>query len=451
QAQSERRMAELGQWHRMLSEPSLALVDGALDAGRDIAGTARHVTLELSAALTGALLTKVTAAFHGGINDVVLSGLVLAVSAWGRRRGRSGGTAVLVDLEGHGREEMFADVDLSRTVGWFTSLYPVRLDPGGIDLDEALAGGPALGRVVKSIKEQLRALADNGVGYGLLRYLNAQTGGQLSGYAGPQLGFNYLGRFAAGAQEDWGLAAEAAALGGGGDAGMPLPHALEVNALTLDGAEGARLRASWSWAPALLEEAAVRERARGWFAVLGALVGHVAQPGAGGRTPSDLPLVSLPQAEIEWLESRYPQIEEILPLSPLQEGLLFHARFDAQGPDVYTAQLVLGLDGPLQSDALRAATQALVQRHASLRAAFRHENLSRPVQIIVPAARVPWRSIDLSQLDEAAREQRLAQILAEDRAERFDFASAPLLRFSLVRLDADRHRLVLTNYHILMD
>src|SRR5262249_11828096 len=130
------------------------------------------------------------------------------------------------------------------------------------------------------------------------------------------------------------------------------------------------------------------------------------------------PLVSLPPAEIEWLERHYPQIEEILPLSPLQEGLLFHSLFDVQGPDIYTMQLAFVVEGALQSDALRAALQVLVQRHASLRAAFRHENLSRPVQIIVPAVQVPWRNIDLSQLDDAAREERWKQLLIEDRAER---------------------------------
>ena len=305
EAQTAARVAELEQWRRMLSERSFAVVAGSLDRERDVGGTARAVTLELSPVVTEALLTRVAAAFHGGINEILLSALVIAVAEWGRRQGRAGGPAVLLDLEGHGREEIFADVDLSRTVGWFTSLYPVRLDPGAIDFEEALAGGPALGRVVKTIKEQLRALKDNGLGYGLLRYLNAQTASQLAGYAAPQLGFNYLGRFAAGAAEDWGIAAEADALGGGGDAGMRLPHAVEVNALTLDGAEGARLRATWGWAPALLDEAAVRDLARGWFAVLTALVRHVAQPGAGGRTPSDLPLVELSQAEIERLERTY--------------------------------------------------------------------------------------------------------------------------------------------------
>src|SRR5580704_10319635 len=145
------------------------------------------------------------------------------------------------------------------------------------------------------------------------------------------------------------------------------------------------------------------------------------------------------------------RIEDVLPLSPLQEGLLFHALFDAQGPDIYTMQIGFALDGPLQSDALQAAVDALVQHHASLRAAFRHDNLSRPVQIIVPTVRVPWRSIDLSLLDEADREQRLTQILAEDCGERFDLAAPPLVRFSLIRLGAERHRLLFTNHHILMD
>ena len=178
---------------------------------------------------------------------------------------------------------------------------------------------------------------------------------------------------------------------------------------------------------------------------------HVAQPEAGGRTPSDLPLLALSQAEIERLEQRYPRIEDILPLSPLQEGLLFHALYDAQAPDVYTVQLVLSLQGPLDGAALQAAVQALIDRHASLRAGFQHENLSRPVQIIVPHLAAPCHRIDLSLLDAAEREQRLAGILREDRAERFDLASPPLIRFTLIRLSADEHRLVLTNHHILMD
>ena len=451
EAQDAKRVGELSFWTEMLSEPSLSLVEGALDPDRDTGGTARHLTLTLPAALTGALLTRLPAAFHGGINDVLLTGLVVAIADWCRHRGRgasqSSNQAVLLELEGHGREDIFGDVELSHTVGWFTSLFPVRLDPGALDLDEAMAGGPALGRALKTIKEQLRAPPDNGLGYGLLRYLNPETASQLADLAAPQLGFNYLGRFAA-AAADWGAASEGVRLGGGD---LPLAHALEVNALTLDDVEGSKLTATWTWAPALVSEAEVRDLAERWFRALEALVRHASAPGAGGRSPSDLRLVALTQGEIERLESQYPQIEDILPLSPLQEGLLFHALYDTQAPDVYTVQLDLGLEGPLDGTALQAAAQALVQRHASLRASFRHAGLSRPVQIIVPRVTVPWRSIDLSLLDDAGRAERLAHVLAEERAERFDLGAAPLLRFTLIRLSADRHRLVLTNHHILMD
>ena len=233
---------------------------------------------------------------------------------------------------------------------------------------------------------------------------------------------------------DWGVAGEQVRLGGG-DPAMPLPHALDVNAVTFDEPEGPKLTVTWSWAPALLSEAEVRDLAERWFAALAALVRHAGAPGAGGRSPSDLPLLTLSQGEIEGLEQRYPAIEDILPLAPLQEGLLFHALYDVRAPDVYTVQLVLGLDGPLESARLQAAVQALVARHASLRAGFVHEGLSGgPVQVIVPRAEVPWRSLDLSGLDEAQRSERLQRILADDRAERFDPARAPLIRVTLIRL-----------------
>src|SRR5919109_788704 len=450
-AQTASCVEELSFWTGMLSQPSLLLVDGSLDAGRDVMGTAGRLTLRLPAALTEGLLRRVAAAFHAGINHVLLTALALAIAQWCRRRGRGSSAAVLIDVEGHGREEVFADVDLSRTVGWFTSLFPVRLDAGSIDVEDALGGGAALGRALKEIKEQLRAVPHNGLGYGLLRYLNAQMGSQLAGFATPQIGFNYLGRFAAAAAGDWARAPEAAGIGGGGDAGMALAHAIEVNALTLDEAQGAQLVAHWSWAPALVTEPEVRDLAQGWFAALEALVRHAEQPGAGGRSPSDLPLVSLSQAEIERLERDYPQLEDVLPLSPLQEGLLFHALYDAQAADVYTVQLELGLEGALDSEALEAALAGLLARHASLRAVFVHEGVSRPVQIIVPRAEARWRRLDLSLLDEARREERLASVLAQDRAERFEVGCAPLLRCSLIRLAAGQQRVGGPPPHLLMD
>ncbi|WP_275413248.1 condensation domain-containing protein, partial [Rugosimonospora africana] len=168
------------------------------------------MSVVLPAETTNALLTSVPAVFHAGVNDVLLAGLALAVARWRRERGGHG-DEVLVDVEGHGRQEGLVDgADLSRTVGWFTSLFPVRLNAGTLSWEEVCAGSPGVGGVVKRVKEDLRQIPDNGVGYGLLRYLNPDTAQVLADFPTPQIGFNYLGRVNVAGVEDW-------AMGGGVD------------------------------------------------------------------------------------------------------------------------------------------------------------------------------------------------------------------------------------------
>jgi amino acid adenylation domain-containing protein/non-ribosomal peptide synthase protein (TIGR01720 family) len=311
EAQDLKRAKELPFWIEMMREPAPLISMGMLDPGRDTSGEAQHFTMKLPSDITGPLLTTVPAAFHGSINDALLTALVIGVAGWRRVQGQVGSNALLIDLEGHGREEIFNDINLSRTIGWFTSLFPVRLDPGELDLEEAIGGGLAIGRALKLVKEQLRRLPDGGLGYGLLRYLNPETRTVLAELEKPQIGFNYLGRMTTPEGEDWGIAPESEALNARGDQEMPLAHCLEVNALTVDRSGGPELRATWSWAPRLLREQDVRDLAERWFQALAALVRHVADAEAGGRTPSDLPLVSLTQAEIERLEREHQQWAQV--------------------------------------------------------------------------------------------------------------------------------------------
>ncbi|MDN3356472.1 non-ribosomal peptide synthetase, partial [Actinomadura sp. DC4] len=141
---------------------------------------------------------------------------------------------------------------------------------------------------------------------------------------------------------------------------------------------------------------------------------------------------------------------EVWPLSPLQEGLLFHALYDEQGPDVYAGQHVLDLDGTLDAAALRAAGQAMLDRHANLRAGFRQvAGMDRPVQVIPARVALPWREADASSAEDPAAEA--ARIAGGELEKRFDPAVPPLIRFLLIRLGPDLHRLVITNHHILMD
>ncbi|MCD0448729.1 amino acid adenylation domain-containing protein [Actinocorallia sp. API 0066] len=311
EASEPRRAAELGFWSEVVHTPDPALGSRPLDPARDTFATAGHLTVTLRAEVTEPILSTVPAVFHGRVNDVLLTGLALAVAEWRERRGKGGGSAVLVDLEGHGREEIVPGVDLSRTSGWFTSIHPVRLDAGRQAWAEVRAAGPEVGTALKRVKEQLREAPDNGVGYGLLRYLNAETGAALADAKAPQLAFNYLGRSAGGADTDWSPAPAAlsAALGGGHDTSLALPHALEVNCHTEDSAAGPRLSATWSWASGLLTEAEVAELADLWFAALEALAGHAAADGAGGFTPSDIELVAVSQDELDEFAAEFEDFD----------------------------------------------------------------------------------------------------------------------------------------------
>ncbi|MFF4169351.1 amino acid adenylation domain-containing protein [Streptomyces sp. NPDC001744] len=320
QAREGTRAAELPLWERTLRASGPPLGHRLLDPARDTAGRTRTLTTRPAGSRTEALLTTAPAAFHAGVDDVLLAALALAVrSWWAGHAGRAGaapdpdGTGVLIDLESHGREQITEDLDLSRTVGWFTSLYPVLLDPGPLDpRDPARFDAGLVDRAVKRVKEQLRAVPDHGIGYGVLRRLASDTRARLEGAAEPRIGFNYLGRYAVadpadgpdGGGGDWEVL-----LDGGGpaaqDPDMPVHHVLDINAHTEDGPGGPRLVTRWTWPAGLLAETDVTALADAFDRALRAIAEHAGRPDTGGWTPSDLPLVSLDQSQLDRLQNKW--------------------------------------------------------------------------------------------------------------------------------------------------
>ncbi|MDQ0791844.1 non-ribosomal peptide synthetase [Streptomyces sp. B1I3] len=146
------------------------------------------------------------------------------------------------------------------------------------------------------------------------------------------------------------------------------------------------------------------------------------------------------------------KLEDVLPLTPLQAGMLFHALYDSRAVDVYTAQFVLDLEGPVSVPALHAAVGGLLRRHANLRVGFLHEDLDEPVQAVAAEVPVPLEELDLTGPDgTGTAQERLTAFLAADRTRRFDLDAPPLMRFTLVRTAPERHRLVMTSHHILLD
>ncbi|WP_051854800.1 non-ribosomal peptide synthetase [Streptomyces sp. NRRL B-1347] len=458
------RAAELELWRGIVTGPDPVLGARRLDPAVDTVATQSKVRVRLPVHVTETLLTTLPAAFRGGVNDGLLTALAMAVAKWRSARGVSEPSA-LVRLEGHGREEAAAPgADLSRTVGWFTSFFPVRLDVSGADLEEAFAGGPAAGALVKAVKEQLLALPDKGIGYGLLRYLNPETAAVLEPHPVGQIGFNYLGRFSPDADmpaELRGLGftqapgvAELAELDAGQDPAMPAPAELDINAHVTDAPTGPVLAALFTAPRGVLPAADVRELADLWCRALEGLARHAEQPDAGGPTPSDVPLVTVGQADIDAWRERYPGLTDVWPLSPLQKGLLFHstmARESGADFDAYICQYALHLSGPVDAERLRAAAQALLDRHPALHTAFVPGPSGDLVQLVVGGVDLPWTRRDLGGLDEAAQRDAVEEFLAHDLTVLFDPAAPPMLRVALLTLAPDRHELVLTAHHVLLD
>lgn len=453
EALSEEREAELPYWRDLLESPNPPLGARAFDPAVDVWSTVDTVRVQLPADVTEAVLTTLPAAFKGTGADVLLAALALAVDRW-----RAAGGSTLVRLEGHGREEeAVPGADLSRTVGWFTSMYPARVDVRGVDLADVLAGGPAAGRAVKLVKEQLREVPDKGLGYGLLRHLNPETAEQLAEYAAPQIGFNYLGRISDSdvpehlRNDGWVPASWSAELIAEPDPDLPALSALEVNSVATDTADGTRLQAAFMFPTGVLSRERTAELAELWVQVLHGMAAHAARPGTGGLTPSDAPLVTVKQADIEGWEKSYGRLSEVWPQAPGQSGIQFQAALADGTFDVYHMQFVLHLSGEVDPERVRAAGQALLERYPNLRSAFVTTADGEPVQVVADHVELPWRHLDVSGLDEAGQDAALDRALADDRADQLDPARPPLLRLALLSCGPRQAKLILTAHHTLFD
>ncbi len=398
-------------------------------SGANTATVEETLTVGLDAEETRRLLQDVPEVYRTRVNDVLLCALGRVLARW------TGRDRVAVTLEGHGREELFDDVDLARTVGWFTTMYPVALEvPRDADTGGAL----------KAVKESLRALPRGGLGYGALRHLRSTGASPLPEL--PQIGFNYLGR------QDWNhapgrlLHAPFGPLTGGMDPSARRPHLLDVLGQVSEG----RLGFTWAYSREVHRRETVARLAAELTDELRVIIRHCAEPGAGGRTPSDFPLAALDQAAVDRLAGTGREVAEICPLTPTQTGMVVHG-LDEAGSGLYVEQLTFVLDGARDLRLLAAAWQHVVDRTPVLRIAVVLHNVPVPLQVVHRQATLPVTEHDWSALSAQQREAELELLLTEQRGRPLDLARAPLLRLDLVRLGPDAVRVVWTFHHVLLD
>ncbi|WP_085690367.1 MULTISPECIES: non-ribosomal peptide synthetase [unclassified Pseudomonas] len=420
---------ELAYWQACLSDVSTDLPCKRLDAGQQNR-LAQTVQTRLNANLTRQLLQEAPAAYRTQVNDLLLTALARVIGRW------SGHASTLIQLEGHGREELFDGVDLTRTLGWFTSLFPVRLTPA-----------EGAGDSIKQIKEQLRSIPNKGIGFGALRHLgDADAQSSLKALPTPRITFNYLGQFDGSFEADDGALFAPTPENAGLDQS---PDAPLGNWLTLNGqVYGGELRVGWTFSSERFDSSTIERLAQDYADELAALIGHCLTPGSEGLTPSDFPLAGVTQAQLDTLTIPAREVQDLYPLSPMQQGMLFHSLYEQQAGD-YINQMCVAVDG-LQVERFRDAWQAALDAHDVLRSGFVWEGeFTRPLQVVhkdlpVPFTVLDWR--ERSDLDQALSELEQAQ-----RVQGFDLHSAPLLRLVVVQVAAARYHLIYTSHHILMD
>jgi amino acid adenylation domain-containing protein/non-ribosomal peptide synthase protein (TIGR01720 family) len=421
--QSPALNSELAYWQSALQPMALPCMN---PRGENSVGTAERIALRLNAEETRQLLQLAPAAYRTQINDLLLAALAQTLCGW------SGSAHALIELEGHGREDLFDDIDLSRTVGWFTSRFPVCLTP---------SQGPAA--TIKAVKEQLRAIPHKGIGHGLLKYLgDTASRAALDALPQPQVSFNYLGQF----DQAQGEGVFKLAAGGTGENRAAVnrrSHWLDIVGQVSDG----ELVLTWIYSPDVLDRAGIEAAARDYIANLRGLITHCLSA-EGGATPSDFPLADITQAELDSLP--VAAIEDIYPLAPMQQGMLFHSLY-APDNDVYVNQLHCTLSGVLDVDAFRTAWDAAIADHAILRTSFLLEREGDALQIVWREAMLPFIVLDWRHLAPSQHAERLAEFLAQDRARSFVLEQVPLTQIALIVRHDGATEFVWTKHHLLLD
>jgi amino acid adenylation domain-containing protein/FkbH-like protein/non-ribosomal peptide synthase protein (TIGR01720 family) len=427
-AKAEACVRSLDQW-RTLSDSHACSLPRDHAGGENLEGTAREVCVSLDAVDTQALLQRVPAVYRTQINDALLTALGQALARWTSRE------SFLVELEGHGREDLFEGVDLSRTVGWFTTIFPFRLEVAALDPGEALV----------ATKEQLRQVPDRGLSYGLLRYLgNQECRKVLSAQPQPELIFNYLGQFdhVVAGSSLFRFAPESP-----GPWHSPCArrrHALEVMTLVRDG----RLEARFIFSEALHRAETIEHLANAFVDSLRCLISRCSASESPHFTPSDFAMARVDEAELGRLVRAHPGLEDLYPLSPMQR--LFYSMHEPSST-VGLEEWRFEIRGPLHSGHFRRAWELLLERHTILRTAFTTAASPEPLQLVEQTVDLPWREEDLRGQAHEEQEARVQALAEQERSRGFELAEAPLLRLILVRRGDDRYDLLWLTHHLYID
>jgi amino acid adenylation domain-containing protein/non-ribosomal peptide synthase protein (TIGR01720 family) len=392
-------------------------------SSKNLEQDAKHISFKLPVQDTKLLLTQSYQAYRARVTELLLAALVRSYHAW------SGNDAVTIDLEGHGREESFGvGTDLSRTVGWFTSIYPVRFEMNGEDWDF----------LVPKVQDLLSHVPKQGISYGLLKHMN-----KLESTVSSPISFNYLGQFQDDPTSIWD-SSTSEGIGRLVDPTMCRPYALDIWSVIQD----QQLEVKFIYDPIQFSKVQITSWITLYQQQLNLLIQHCAKKEPQPML-ADFPLAKLSKEELLHVPSLL-EVKNIYPLSPLQEGMLFHSLYEANEP-AYVIQMTMNLIGQLDVRLFTEAWNQLVERHPQLSISLWWKGVKIPHQIAWKQIDIPIHQENWTRFNQKDQDQLLANYLAEDSKKAFDLDKPPLMRLGLFSIKDNEHQVVWSYHHAILD
>ncbi|MCP4153294.1 MAG: amino acid adenylation domain-containing protein, partial [bacterium] len=411
-----------------------------------------NVTVSFTKEKTEALLKDVNHAYNTEINDILLTALGMAVSRW------TGESRVLINLEGHGREILFDNVDINRTVGWFTSKYPVILtmpESTHDSKDETQSQAANLSLAIRQTKENLRNIPNKGIGFGIVEYLapvkqepKLQMG---VGVSHPEIIFNYLGQF--GQDTEDGLFSMSGL--SSGDTLSPdseMTAKLSINGMIVDG----RLSFDFTFSKTQYRKETILKLAAGFEKSLSALIEHCRDTKETTLTPGDYWPGILTISQLQKIENtimpgeQKTDIEKVYPLTPMQEGMLFHYIYN-ENSSIYFEQFQLNIRGPLDRTAIDKSLRILTQKYDVLRTNFVWQGVERPIQVVRKSKNIDLYFENIAPMEEEEKHLFSKEFARKDRQKGFDLSRDNLLRVLILQTGENLFKIIWSMHHIIID
>ncbi|MGE7878513.1 amino acid adenylation domain-containing protein [Peribacillus muralis] len=390
------------------------------------------VVIECTKEETEQLLKQTNRAYNTEINDLLLTALGTSVHKW------SGLEEILVNLEGHGRESIIPDIDVTRTIGWFTTQYPVLLP---------IKSGTNISSRIKTIKESLRAVPNKGIGYSILRYISRNDDG-ISYKLKPEISFNYLGQMD---QDLEGNSFEISpySIGKNMNEETKRLYTLNISGMVRQG----NLSFEINYSKLQYTNETIQKLGNIMLEVLNDIIKHCINKTHTEITPSDLTLEGVTSEELVKIiddTKHIGQIEDIYELTPMQNGMLFHSLLD-KNKKAYFEQMSFDLKGDFKLDIFTKSLEKLIETHAILRTNIYQGWRNNPLQVVYTHRSCECLYKDISEKSKESQDIFLKSYLKSDKRKGFDLEKDRLLKVAIFKTGEKTHKVTLSFHHILMD